>query len=78
VIETDIKKDFDDALAGIKQLPKAARLGVYVAYVYYLQLFKKIRRTPAGVIMQKRIRISDSRKLSLYLKARLHQKLNRI
>jgi phytoene synthase len=78
VIETDIKKDFDDALAGIKQLPKAARLGVYVAYVYYLQLFKKIRRTPAGVILQKRIRISDSRKLSLYLKARLHQKLNRI
>ncbi|RWY57380.1 phytoene/squalene synthase family protein [Mucilaginibacter gilvus] len=75
-IETDIKKDFDDALAGIKQLPKAARLGVYVAYVYYLQLFKKIRRTPAGVIMQKRIRISNSRKLSLYLKARLHQKLN--
>jgi phytoene synthase len=78
VIETDIKKDFDDALLGIKQLPKAARLGVYVAYVYYLQLFKKIRRTPAGVILQKRIRISDSRKLSLYLKARLHQKLNRI
>lgn len=78
VIETDIKKDFDEALAGIKQLPKAARLGVYVAYVYYLQLFKKIRRTQAGVIMQKRIRISDSRKLSLYVKARLHQKLNLI
>ncbi|MEO7216165.1 phytoene/squalene synthase family protein [Mucilaginibacter sp.] len=75
-IETDIKKDFDDALAGIKQLPKAARLGVYVAYVYYRQLFKKIRRTPAGVIMQRRIRISNSRKLSLYLKACLHQKLN--
>jgi phytoene synthase len=78
IIETDIKKDFDDALVGIKQLPKAARLGVYVAYVYYLQLFKKIRHTPAGVIMQKRIRISDSSKLSLYVKARLHQKLNLI
>lgn len=78
LIETDIKKDFDDAFLGIKQLPKAARLGVYVAYIYYLQLFKKIRRAPASVIMQKRIRISDSRKLSLYLKARLHQKLNRI
>nr|WP_294942701.1 phytoene/squalene synthase family protein [uncultured Mucilaginibacter sp.] len=78
IIETDIKKDFDDALAGIKQLPKAARLGVYIAYVYYLQLFKKIRHTPAGVIMLKRIRISDSRKLSLFIKARLHQKLNLI
>ncbi|MBD1363925.1 phytoene/squalene synthase family protein [Mucilaginibacter sp. ZT4R22] len=76
IIETDIKKDFDDALAGIKLLPQAARLGVYVAYVYYLELFKKIRRTPAGVIMQKRIRVSNSRKLSLYLKARLHQKMN--
>lgn len=75
-IEADIKKDFDDALAGIKLLPKAARLGVYVAYVYYLQLFKKIRSTPAGIIMQKRVRISNARKLSLYLKARLHQKMN--
>jgi phytoene synthase len=37
-IETDIKKDFDDALEGIKQLPKGSRLGVYVAYIYYLQL----------------------------------------
>ena len=76
VIEADIKKDFDDALDGIKQLPKSSRLGVYVAYVYYLQLFKKIKRTPADTIMQKRIRISDSRKLSLYLKARMHRKLN--
>lgn len=74
-IEADIKKDFDDALAGIKLLPKAARLGVYVAYVYYLQLFKKIRSTPAGIIMHKRVRISNARKLSLYLKARLHQKM---
>jgi len=75
-IEADIKKDFDDALDGIKKLPKSSRLGVYVAYVYYLQLFKKIKRTPADTIMQKRIRISDSRKLSLYLKARMHRKLN--
>lgn len=71
-IEADIKKDFDDALAGIKLLPKPSRLGVYVAYVYYLQLFKKIRSTPANVIMQKRIRISDSHKLSLFLKAKMH------
>lgn len=75
-IETDIKKDFDDALIGIKLLPKGTRLGVYVAYVYYLQLFKKIRRTAANTIMQKRIRVSDTHKLSLYFKAVLHQKLN--
>ncbi|AMR31778.1 phytoene synthase [Mucilaginibacter sp. PAMC 26640] len=72
LIEKDIKNDFDEALAGIKLLPRPGRLGVYVAYVYYLQLFKKIRSTPANVIMQKRIRISDSTKISLYFKAKLH------
>jgi phytoene synthase len=75
LIETDIKKDFDDALEGIKLLPKGSRLGVYVAYVYYLQLFKKISSTSALAILQKRIRVSDTQKMSLYFKARLHQKL---
>jgi phytoene synthase len=75
-IETGIKKDFDDALEGIKLLPRGSRLGVYVAYIYYLQLFKKIRSTTANNIMQKRIRVSDRRKISLYFKAMLHQKLN--
>lgn len=76
LIEADIKKDFDDALDGIKQLPKGSRLGVYVAYVYYLQLFKKISATSACTIIDKRIRVSDTQKLGLYLKARLHRKLN--
>lgn len=78
LIEADIKKDFDDAFIGIKQLPAGSRLGVYIAYVYYLQLFKKISRTPASVIMQKRIRVSDSHKMALYMKAVLHQKFNLI
>ena len=77
-IEADIKIDFDDAVAGIKQLPKGIRLGVYVAYVYYMQLFKKIKTTPANVILQKRIRVSDMHKTALYLKAVLKQKLNAI
>ncbi|MCQ6960910.1 phytoene/squalene synthase family protein [Mucilaginibacter aquariorum] len=76
LIENDIKKDFDDALDGIKQLPKGSRLGVYVAYIYYLQLFKKISTTSAHTIIQKRIRVSDTQKLGLYFKAMLHQKLN--
>jgi phytoene synthase len=75
-IQTDIKKDFDDAFEGIKRLPKGTRLGVYIAYIYYLQLFEKISYTPANVIMQKRIRVSDARKMSLYIKAVLQQKLN--
>ncbi|WP_223818108.1 phytoene/squalene synthase family protein [Mucilaginibacter rubeus] len=75
-IEAEIKHDFDEAFEGIKRLPVGTRLGVYIAYIYYLQLFKKISYTPANVILQKRIRVSDARKMSLYIKAVLQQKLN--
>ena len=78
LIEADIKKDFDDGFEGIKQLPKGTRLGVYIAYIYYLQLFKKIIRLPATTVLEKRIRVSGTRKLSLYCKALLQQKLNLI
>jgi phytoene/squalene synthetase len=42
-IEDDISKDFADAYKGILQLPLTARFGVYLAYKYYLSLFKKIK-----------------------------------
>jgi phytoene synthase len=74
-IEADIEKDFTDGLKGIKQLPKGAKLGVYIAYSYYRQLLNKISKTPAGVILQKRIRIADASKTALYLKAVLQYKL---
>lgn len=74
-IEEEIDRDFSDALEGIRQLPDGVRSGVYVAYIYYLQLFKKISRTPASVILQKRIRVSDTQKAALFIKAMLHQKL---
>jgi phytoene synthase len=77
-IEADIIKDFNSGLAGIKQLPKGTRLGVYIAYRYYLQLFKKISITPAHIVLQKRIRVSDTRKVSLFCKAVLQQKFNAI
>jgi phytoene/squalene synthetase len=75
-IEAEIRRDFEEAFDGIKRLPVGTRLGVYIAYIYYLQLFKKISYTPANVILQKRIRVSDARKMSLYIKAVLQQKLN--
>jgi phytoene synthase len=74
-IEADIEKDFADGLKGIRQLPKGAKLGVYIAYSYYRRLLNKISKTPAGVILQKRIRIADVSKTALYLKAVLHYKL---
>jgi phytoene synthase len=75
-IERDIKIDFDDALEGIKRLPQGSKLGVYVAYVYYLQLFKKIKNTPATIIANKRIRVSDTHKIMLMAQALIKSKLN--
>jgi phytoene synthase len=66
-IEADIQKDFDDGLTGIKRLPKKSRFGVYVAYVYYLALFQKIENTPASVILNQRIRISNKKKYTLFI-----------
>jgi 15-cis-phytoene synthase len=64
-IETNIQKDFDDALAGIKALPRKARFGVYVAYVYYLALFKKIQNTPSEHVLQNRVRVRNRHKIRL-------------
>ncbi|MBN1337703.1 MAG: phytoene/squalene synthase family protein [Bacteroidales bacterium] len=66
-IISDIQKDFDHAYKGIRQLPKGAKFGVYVAYIYYLSLLKKLKRTKASVIMNRRIRIPDSKKYSLLI-----------
>lgn len=66
-IEEDIQQDFDDALEGIKKLPKEARLGVYLAYKYYLKLFNKIKACPPGKIKEERIRIPDARKMGILL-----------
>ena len=65
-IEHDIIKDFKMGFEGIKKLPKDARFGVYVAYIYYSQLLAKIMDMPASVIMEERVRISDKRKYALF------------
>jgi phytoene synthase len=64
-IEKEIEQDFADALEGIKRLPKTSKFGVYVAYVYYYSLFKKIKGIPSCRIMVERIRISNYHKLRL-------------
>lgn len=76
LIETDIQKDFDEAYKGIVQLPKGAKMGVYLAYVYYTTLFKKIKAQPAETIMQKRIRVPDLHKFILLLKSYFKFQLN--
>lgn len=75
-IEADIQKDFDDAYAGIIQLPAKARFGVYVAYKYYLSLFRKIKKLQPAVIMQERVRIPDYHKVMILLRAGVRSQLN--
>lgn len=77
-IEDSIKADFDEAYEGIKQLPRSSKLGVYVAYVYYLALFKKIKNTPSSYVLKERIRIRNRQKLSILAFSYLKHQLNLI
>ena len=75
-IEQDIQKDFDEAYAGILNLPIKARFGVYVAYKYYLSLFKKIQRLEPAHILESRVRIPDYGKAFILAKAGIRSQLN--
>ncbi|HEY8937590.1 MAG TPA: phytoene/squalene synthase family protein [Cyclobacteriaceae bacterium] len=75
-IEDSIAYDFDEGLKGIKLLPRSARLGVYVAYVYYRSLFNKIKNTPCDYVIKDRIRIASSRKATLLAYSFLKHQLN--
>jgi len=75
-IEADIQADFDAAYEGIKRLPAGAKWGVYLAYVYYKTLFKKIKQLPASRVMQERIRVPDPQKLALWVQTYCKHKLN--
>jgi 15-cis-phytoene synthase len=77
-IEVDIKADFDEGYEGIKQLPRSARFGVYVAYLYYLALFKKIQNTPSEHVLNSRIRIRNRHKISILCYSFLKHRLNLI
>lgn len=66
-IETEIEIEFREALKGIKMLPSSSRFGVYLAYTYYVSLFRKIQRTPAKKIVNQRIRIHNGKKISLMM-----------
>lgn len=75
-IEADIEADFNDGLAGIKQLPKQARLGVYVAYIYYRSLFNKIKKLQPEAVLEERIRIPNGQKVALFAGSYVRNSLN--
>jgi phytoene/squalene synthetase len=75
-IEADIQKDFNNAFVGIVKLPLKVRFGVYVAYKYYLSLFKKIKRLQAARVMEERIRIPNYGKYMILAKAGVRSQFN--
>lgn len=77
-IEAEIIQDFARAYEGIVQLPRSARMGVYLAYIYYLKLFKKIQHLPAARILAERVRVPDNTKLALLLGSYVKYRLNTI
>ncbi len=75
-IELDIAKDFAEGLEGIVRLPDGARLGVHTAYRYYTKLFDTIRHSNADQVLQRRIRVSDWKKMYLLAANSLRHSLN--
>ncbi len=75
-IEEDIAVDFAAAYDAILNLPVKARFGVYVAYKYYLSLFKKIKKANPSNILEQRIRIPNYGKAFIVAKAGLRSQLN--
>lgn len=75
-IEEDIARDFAHAYEGIVQLPEGARKGVYLAYRYYLRLFRKISQLPPQKILTERIRVPDSQKIGILIGTYVQMQFN--
>jgi len=72
----DIENDFSSSVAGMKKLPRNSRLGVMIAFYYYKNLLKRIKRTPADRLLEKRIRVPDIFKMILLIKALFANRYN--
>ena len=77
-IETEIDADFKAGLEGVKKLPDGARFGVYVAYIYFYTLFKKIKNSRAERLLHERVRVPDSEKYALLVSSYMREKFNMI
>jgi len=51
-------------------------LGVYLAYRYYFKLLKKIKATSIEKILQERIRIPNTKKISILMSAYIKNQMN--
>lgn len=76
-LEQEVENEFKEAFKGIIKLPISVKLGVYSAYLYYLMLFKKIKRLDVEQLKSSRVRISNWYKLYLLFKSYLHVRVLR-
>jgi phytoene synthase len=74
-IEKEIESEFKEALIGIKKLPNSSKFGVYLAYKYYISLFKKIKSKSSVDILNNRVRVSNSHKAYVAFKSYLRYKI---
>jgi len=72
----EIEDDFEKGLQGIHKLPSEAKFGVFMAYRYYNQLLKKLKKTPALQIKNSRIRVTDYKKVELLTRSYVKYQLN--
>lgn len=75
LIENEIEEDFKAGFDGIKKLPTNAKFGVYSAYVYYYNLYLKIKKVPAQEVLKRRIRIPNAKKYFLLTISSIKYKL---
>ena len=75
-IVAEIEYDLNEAYKGIIRLPLESKLGVYIAYRYYLKLLKKLKKADSKKILNGRIRISNPSKFYILTKSYIRYKLN--
>ena len=75
-IINEIEADFKEGLNGIKKLPIEAKFGVFMAYRYYSQLLKKLKKTPALELKNTRIRVPNYKKIELLTRSYVKYQLN--
>lgn len=74
-IEKEIEEEFKEALIGIKKLPNSSMFGVYLAYKYYISLFRKIKRKNSSEILNNRVRVSNPQKIFVAFKSYVRYKV---
>ena len=65
----DIQNDIDVALKQVANLPKSSSVAVKAVLMLFAELNLKISRTPANQLVQRRIRVSNGKKLVILAQA---------